>query len=960
MLFLKRFLIVLFLLISSNTFAAYIKFMPTEVLLPDKTTLSCFVTGDEFNKILHDKDGYTIVQSDTDGYFYYAQKQDGKLVPSSLRAGVSNPKELGVEPFLNISVQQHNELISEFQASTTQRVGRQKAVAISTGILTNIVIYVRFKDEPEYTKSRKDFNKIFESASNVASLKNYYEEISYGKFSIKSEQFPICDSTITLSYQDTQLRSYFQPYNAVTNTNGYTPESPDREQALVKRAIDAVSSQIPANVVVDANGDNYVDNVTIVIKGAADGWGKLLWPHRWSLYKTAAYIQSKRINDYIFIPESNMNVKTMCHEMFHVVGAPDLYHYTDNDIDPAGGWDLMQSGGGHPTAYMKWKYADKAWINDIPEITQSGEYTLNPLTSPTNNCFKIKSPYSSSEYFVVEYRRKSGLYENNLPQSGMIVSRINSLASGNGGGPPDEVYIMRPQGTLFSNGSINSAALGNVNGRPDFNYNTNPRSLLTDQTDAGVSISNIRITNDNVIFDVDIKESLMNKNNWLVTADNYEKTGSYAPINIKDDNSKSMWHSGWTSGTTPFPHWLSIDFGQQISINGIKYTPRQDMENGRIKDYELYASQNGVNWNLISTGTFPNSKLEQTISFPEQYCKHFKLLGKNEVSGRSVATIAELSPILNNSLMSRKNWTLLNASSFNVGFEPALAFDSVASTMWHSKYTAPVATYPHEIAIDMNAICSIDGLFYLPRQDASTNGTIAKYEFYTSLDGANWQLVSEGTWGNNKAEKIARFNKSVCRYIKLVALSEINSGNHASVSELAVFGTVTNDITAPSVPLNFKVVSHIANDLKLTWDIDQTDQSILYYNVYSSDLLIAKKYTNDCTLSVESNQNYTLALQAVDGSGNVSAKQTLIYNTTTDVNNPASQETQVISISNKIRISNIRNGSLVRIYNSMGQLLFQKFASGNEIEFNHKFSGVGIVEIVSGNSNLKQQKIIFK
>lgn len=960
MLFLKRIIIVTFLLISGNIFAAYIKFMPTQVILPDKTTLNCFVTGDEFNKILHDKDGYTIVQNDTDGYFYYALKQDGILVSSSLKAGISNPKELGVEPFLNISEQQYKKLVSEFQASTMQRVGKQKSATISTGTLTNIVIYVRFKDEPEFTKSRKDFTKIFESPTNIASLNNYFNEVSYGKFSIKSEQFPVCDSTITLSYQDTQLRSYFQPYNAVTNTNGYTPESPDREQALVKRAIDAVSSQIPANVVVDANGDNYVDNVTIVIKGAADGWGKLLWPHRWSLYKTAAYIQSKRVNDYIFIPESNMNVKTMCHEMFHVVGAPDLYHYTDNDIDPAGGWDLMQSGGGHPTTYMKWKYADKAWINDIPEISQSGNYSLKPLTSPTNNCFKIKSPYSSSEYFVVEYRKKSGLYENNLPQSGLIISRINSLASGNGGGPPDEVYIMRPQGSLFSNGALNSAAFGNVNARPDFNYNSNPRSLLTDQTDAGVSISNIRLLNDSVVFDVDIKESLVNKSNWIVTANKYETTGSYSPTNIKDDNSRTMWHSGWTSGTTAFPHWVSIDFGQFIGLKGIKYLPRQDLENGRIKDYELYASHNGVDWNLISSGTFPNNKSEQLISFPEQYCKHFKLLAKNEVAGRSVAAIAELSPILNNSLLSRKKWTLLSASSFNSDFEPTLAFDSLASTMWHSKFTTPAATYPHEIVIDMNQVNSIDGLFYLPRQDASANGTIAKYEFYTSLNAVNWNLVSEGIWQNNKAEKIARFNKSVCRYIKLVALSEVNSGNHASISELAVFGTPTNDIVDPDVPLNFRVVSRNVNLLQLAWDKNTADKSILYYNVYSSGTLMSKRYTNDCTLSIDTTQNYVFSLQAVDGSGNKSATQTLMYNATTDLKNSTTTQTHIISYKNTIRITNIPKNSMVRIYNSMGQLLFESLSHANDIEFNHKYAGVGIVEVFSGNANAKQQKIIFK
>ena len=66
----------------------------------------------------------------------------------------------------------------------------------------------------------------------------------------------------------------------------------------------------------------------------------------------------------------------------------------------------MESGTGHMGAYMKWKYANAKWVTSIPEITVSGTYTLNPLTSSTNNCYKIASPYSDKEFFILEYRKK--------------------------------------------------------------------------------------------------------------------------------------------------------------------------------------------------------------------------------------------------------------------------------------------------------------------------------------------------------------------------------------------------------------------------------------------------------------------------------------------------------------------------------------------------------------------------
>ena len=97
--------------------------------------------------------------------------------------------------------------------------------------------------------------------------------------------------------------------------------------------------------------------------------------------------------------------------MFHTLGAPDLYHYTGNGISPVGGWDLMESTYNHPKhmlTFMKFRYGN--WLTGIPEITSSGTYTLNPTNSLTNTCYKIASPYTTNEYFIVEYRRQQGLF----------------------------------------------------------------------------------------------------------------------------------------------------------------------------------------------------------------------------------------------------------------------------------------------------------------------------------------------------------------------------------------------------------------------------------------------------------------------------------------------------------------------------------------------------------------------
>ena len=74
---------------------------------------------------------------------------------------------------------------------------------------------------------------------------------------------------------------------------------------------------------------------------------------------------------------SSSGVGVLCHEMFHSLGAPDLYHYTSDGISPVGSWDLMENNANPPQhmgAYMKYKYGN--WISTIPTISTSGTYTL--------------------------------------------------------------------------------------------------------------------------------------------------------------------------------------------------------------------------------------------------------------------------------------------------------------------------------------------------------------------------------------------------------------------------------------------------------------------------------------------------------------------------------------------------------------------------------------------------------
>lgn len=490
--------IVILLLAGTSAMAAYLTDIPYTITQPDGTVIECFASGDEYFNWLHDENGYVIIQNHDNGYYYYAERIEDDLVPSEYLVGKVFPGDIGLVPNAKPSAERLQEY---FKTAFAIPPSELTTAAPKTGDINNIVIFIRFSDQAEFADSVLLYENQFNAnTSGVSSMYNYFLEASYSKLSITSTLYPTATGSTVLSYQDSNPRAYYMPYNATTNPTGYSNESQrtSREHTLLVNAVNAVASQVPTSLNIDGDNDDRVDNVCFIIRGSTTAWSTLLWPHRWSLYSATVRINGKRVYDYNLQLQSYMNssatagVSVLCHEMFHSLGSPDLYHYTSNGISPCHTWDLMCSNTSPPQhmgAYMKWKYGK--WIASIPTITEPGVYTLDTLRSSENNCYKIPSPNSTSEYFVVEYRKREGVFENSLPGSGLLVYRINPSYSGNSGGPPDEVYIYRPNGTTTSNGDTNKAAFSSNAGRTAINDSTNPSSFLTNGSPGGLDILHI-------------------------------------------------------------------------------------------------------------------------------------------------------------------------------------------------------------------------------------------------------------------------------------------------------------------------------------------------------------------------------------------------------------------------------------------------------------------------------------
>ena len=114
-----------------------------------------------------------------------------------------------------------------------------------------------------------------------------------------------------------------------------------------------------------------------------------------------------------------------------------------------------------------------------------------------------------------------------------------------------------------------------------------------------------------------------------------------------DNDPETIWHTRWSTGSDPYPHEIQVDLGATYRIFSFTYLTRQDGVNGRIKDYELYISEDQFSWGeAVSSGAFENTSSPQSIDFPEGIIgKYFRLLALSEVNGNAWASAAEFTMV---------------------------------------------------------------------------------------------------------------------------------------------------------------------------------------------------------------------------------------------------------------------------------------------------------------------------
>lgn len=376
--------------------------------------------------------------------------------------------------------------------------------------MANLIVFVKFPEDTTTEISDNaqkimmyynDTSKMYVGSSIDFSFKKYISEISRDKLNVNNI-FPQLDGdTIT-------------PFTLSASHDN------SNDNSIIQEIIGAFNSgkiKMPSDRL-DNKYSGVVDNLTVIIQGRCPSGSDFMWPHK-SVTDVSTKINNKyQFGNYNFIDSYSVTGTVaacqgvITHEFLHSVGLPDLYRRSGTDGTPVGVWDIMSSNSffmQYPLSYQRYKLG---WI-PMQQITQSGTYTLDPVSDPDSDTilYEIKTPMSASESFMLEYRKKittnfSNLgFETKIPSSGLLIYRVNkSVVNQTNAWGEDYLYVYRPGETSASAsaGDLFKSALDPNDNRTSFGV-ANLDAPLTDGTmfysngtNSGIVISDVKYNDD--------------------------------------------------------------------------------------------------------------------------------------------------------------------------------------------------------------------------------------------------------------------------------------------------------------------------------------------------------------------------------------------------------------------------------------------------------------------------------
>jgi len=439
------FLVTIFATLKMSAVPAYPH--PIEVAQPDGTTLTVTLKGDEFASWAESSDDYTLLRN-SKGFFEYAQENaQGDLILSGrLARNIQHrnaedntflqkiPKKLVFSSSQRKTFRQIRQIRQQTLENTLKRSSSQSSVipqrAPFSGTVRTPIILVEFPDK-SFTRTKQEFEMLCNQLNYTAtadgaitgSVRDYFLESSYGQLDV---QFDV-----------------FGPFLMSQNIAFYDDKSGGNPQLMAREAAIAANGAGCNFANYDRDNNGYVDGMHIIYAGydqsAGEPKGQGIWAHAWAIQSPTLSLNGKRVYRYSCSSELRNNssapaanlgkithIGTVCHEMGHVFGLPDLY---DTDYEDSGGqslhidsWCIMASGswnnsGATPALHSAWCKNQLEWIQTI-RLEEPADITIpNPAIQGTSYIIATTTP---NEYFLLENRQQQG-FDRYIPASGLLI-----------------------------------------------------------------------------------------------------------------------------------------------------------------------------------------------------------------------------------------------------------------------------------------------------------------------------------------------------------------------------------------------------------------------------------------------------------------------------------------------------------------------------------------------------------
>ncbi|MCP5095339.1 MAG: M6 family metalloprotease domain-containing protein [Chloroflexi bacterium] len=493
---------------------------------PNGETFAAVQFGDEWENGYETLGGYTIVQSEFTEYWYYAMhNENGKLVPSyklpasNLHPERKPPQDMGKhlrDESATVSIQENIAAPIEFQ---TSNVGTQQV----------LVLLATFSNQGSVGSTEAQWNNSFYGATN--SVKDYYDEVSYGQLTLN----PPVETFGTANNGVVGWLNLGYPH---PNTGGSTG---DANRQITKDAILASNPYINyANY--DTDNDGYISttelHVIVIVAGYEASYSgspaPSVWGHRWSLgfgAVAAPAVDGVVVGDYFHgggyaqfgewhgsaAAGHKATMGIMVHELGHDLSWPDLYD-TNGGSNGVGRWSVMGSGSwlgttyagdtpSHVSAWEKW-YQD--WLTPVqlkgsninyplPRVeTNQTNAVVQLLDNPDGVDWNFGVSSGTGEFFLVENRQQVG-YDAALPGCGLLIWHIDETRTSSNDANANEarklIDVEEADGQNHLDNQVNRGDAGDLypgsSNKTSFDDTSNPNSDLYDNSDSGISVTNI-------------------------------------------------------------------------------------------------------------------------------------------------------------------------------------------------------------------------------------------------------------------------------------------------------------------------------------------------------------------------------------------------------------------------------------------------------------------------------------